>query len=160
MDLQDGEAVYSVGLVQDISEKKRLEAEHEQAEANSRLLASVVESTDDAIITKTLDGTITSWNQSATNLFGYTEAEAMGQPILMLFPPDRYKEEVEIIARLKNKECIEHFETIRLHKTGYPIDISVTISPLIDSQGEVIGASKIVRDIRDRKAKRTGADSN
>ncbi|BDM78925.1 PAS domain S-box protein [Acaryochloris marina] len=153
VDLQDGEAVYSVGLVQDISEKKRLEAEHEQAEANSRLLASVVESTDDAIITKTLDGTITSWNQSATNLFGYTEAEAMGQPILMLFPPDRYKEEVEIIARLKNKECIEHFETIRLHKTGHPIDISVTISPLIDSQGEVIGASKIVRDIRERKAR-------
>lgn len=151
--LPDGKSQYCLGMIQDITEKKRLEFEREQVEANSRLLASVVESTEDAIITKDLDGTITSWNQAAIDLFGYTAAEAIGQPMLMLFPRDRLEEEVEIIARLKNKECIEHFETIRMHKAGYPIDISVTISPLTDSQGEVIGASKIVRDIRDRKAR-------
>lgn len=151
--LPDGKSQYCLGMIQDITEKKRLEFEREQVEANSRLLASVVESTEDAIITKDLDGTITSWNQAAIDLFGYTAAEAIGQPIVMLFPQDRLEEEIEIIARLKNKECIEHFETIRMHKAGYPIEISVAISPLTDSQGEVIGASKIIRDIRERKAK-------
>lgn len=134
--------------VENISDRK-------QVEAKSLLLASVVESSDDAIITKTLDGIITSWNQAAIDLFGYTAEEAIGQSILMLFPPDRLQEEIEIVSRLKNKILIEHFETTRLHKNGYPIDISVTISPLINGQDEVIGASKIVRDIRAKKAAET-----
>ncbi len=139
------------GAVENFSTIMRDISDRKQAEANSRLLASVVESSDDAIITKNLDSIITSWNHAAVDLFGYTEAEAMGQPITMLFPADRLQEEAQIIARIKNKKRVKHFETIRLHKDGSPIDISVTISPLIDSHGNVIGASKIVRDIRDRK---------
>ncbi|UJB70361.1 PAS domain S-box protein [Acaryochloris sp. 'Moss Beach'] len=139
------------GTVENFSTIMRDISDHKQADENSRLLASVVESSNDAILTKSLDGIITSWNQAATNLFGYSEAEALGQSILMLFPPDRLQEEPHIIARLQNKECIENFETVRLHKEGYPIDLSVTISPLVNRQGEVVGASKIVRDIRDRK---------
>ena len=140
----DGNVIGVMGTYQDISDRK-------QAEANSRLLASVVESSDDAIITKSLDSIITSWNQAAVDLFGYTETEAIGQSIIMLFPADRLQEEAQIIARIKNKERIKHFETVRLHKNRTPIDISVTISPLVDSYGNVVGASKIVRDIRDRK---------
>ncbi|BDM81052.1 hypothetical protein AM10699_39190 [Acaryochloris marina MBIC10699] len=131
-------------ICRDISDRKI-------AEANSRLLASVVESSNDVIVTKNLEGIITSWNQAATDLFGYSEAEAIGQSILMLFPPDRHHEETHILTCLKNKKSVENFETVRLHKQGYPIDISVTISPLVNSQGKVIGASKIVRDIRERK---------
>ncbi|MBT9312849.1 PAS domain S-box protein [Leptothoe kymatousa] len=139
-----GNVIGVLGTYQDISDRK-------QAEANSRLLASVVESSDDAIITKSLEGMITSWNQAAVNLFGYTATEAIGQPITILFPPDRLQEEAQILAQLKNKESIEHFETVRLHRDGSPIHISVTISPLVDRYGNVVGASKIVRDIRDRK---------
>ncbi|WP_299407775.1 PAS domain S-box protein [Acaryochloris sp. IP29b_bin.148] len=139
--LDDGKLIC---ICRDISDRKI-------AEANSRLLASVVESSNDVILTKNLDGMITSWNQAATELFGYLEAEALGQSILMLFPSDRLQEEAHIVSRLKNKERIENFETVRLHKQGYPIDISVTISPLVNLEGEVVGASKIVRDIRERK---------
>ncbi|MEM9485684.1 MAG: PAS domain S-box protein, partial [Cyanobacteria bacterium P01_F01_bin.116] len=131
-------------ITRDISDRK-------QAEVNSRLLASVVESSDDAIITKKLDGTITSWNRAAVDLFGYTETEAIGQSITILFPVERLQEENKIINRIKDKEHIKHFETVRLHKDGTPIDISVTVSPLVDSRGSVVGASKIVRDISDRK---------
>ncbi|MEM9005256.1 MAG: PAS domain S-box protein [Cyanobacteria bacterium P01_F01_bin.86] len=139
------------GEVENFSTVMRDIRDRKQAEANSRLLASVVESSDDAIITKNLDGIITSWNQAAVKLFGYTEAEALGQSIEILFPVDRLQEEPKIIARLKKQEQVEHFETVRLRKDGTPIDISVTISPLIDKHGNVVGASKIVRDIRDRK---------
>ncbi|KAI9130701.1 PAS domain S-box protein [Acaryochloris sp. CCMEE 5410] len=139
------------GTVENFSTIMRDIRDRKIAEANSHLLASVVESSNDVILTKTLDGTITSWNQAATDLFGYSEAEAIGQSILMLFPPDRHHEETHILTCLKEKKSIENFETVRLHKQGYPIDISVTISPLVNGQGEVIGASKIVRDIRERK---------
>lgn len=124
--------------------------ELEKIQDASRLLASVVESSNDAIITKTLQGTITSWNATAEKMFGYSEAEAIGRNILMLFPPDRVSEELHIVSCLKQGNLIEHFETIRLHKDGTPIEISVTISPLRNNDGEVLGASKIVRDIRDR----------
>jgi PAS domain S-box-containing protein len=121
-------------------------------EESSRLLASVVESSNDAIITKTLEGIITSWNPAAEKLFGYSEAEAIGHPVSMLFPPDRLDEEPQILARLMRGERIEHFETVRISKEGKRIEVSATISPLVNDAGEVVGASKIVRDISDRKA--------
>jgi len=113
----------------------------------SRLLNSVVESSNDAIITKNLDGIITSWNPAATRLFGYAADEMMGKSISILIPPDRLTEEKLILERLKHQEKIEHFETVRLHKDGSRLEVSVTISPLISKTGEVVGASKIVRDI-------------
>jgi PAS domain S-box-containing protein len=121
-------------------------------EESLQLLASVVESSDDAIITKTLEGIITSWNPAAERLFGYSEAEAIGQPISMLFPPDRLDEEPQILARLIRGERVEHFETVRISKEGKSIEVSATISPLVNDAGEVVGASKILRDISDRKA--------
>jgi PAS domain S-box-containing protein len=121
-------------------------------EDSSRLLASVVESSDDAIITKTLDGIITSWNPAAERLFGYSEAEAIGQQVSILFPSDRLDEESQILERLKRGERIEHFETIRKGKNGRYIEVSATISPLFDNDGQIVGASKILHDISDRKA--------
>jgi PAS domain S-box-containing protein len=132
------------GVIVDISDRKL-------AEENSRLLSSVVESSHDAIITKTLNSIITSWNQAATDLFGYTEDEAIGQSVLMLFPDDRIKEESLIISYLKQNKRIDSHETVRLHQDGTPIDCSVTISPLLTENGKVIGASSIFRDICDRK---------
>ncbi|MDX2098584.1 MAG: PAS domain S-box protein [Leptolyngbyaceae cyanobacterium bins.59] len=132
------------GVIVDISDRKL-------AEENSRLLSSVVESSQDAIITKNLNSIITSWNQAATDLFGYTENEAIGQSILMLFPDDCIREESLIIASLKQNKRIDSHETVRLHQDGTPIDCAVTISPLLSEEGKVIGASSIFRDIRDRK---------
>ena len=146
--LPSGDYCGRIWYFRDISDRKR-------AEQVSRLLASVVESSDDAIITKTLDGSITSWNRGAMNLFGYSQTEAVGQSISILFPPNRMNEEVQIIKRLKNKERVEHFETVRLCKDGTPVDVSVTISPLKDSDDNVVGASKIVRNITDRKRAET-----
>lgn len=113
----------------------------------SRLLNSVVESSNDAIISKNLDGIITSWNPAATQLFGYAADEIVGKSIFTLIPPDRLTEEKLIIERLKHQEKVEHFETVRLHKDGSRLEVSVTISPLISKTGEVVGASKIVRNI-------------
>jgi PAS domain S-box-containing protein len=111
------------------------------------LLSAIVDSSDDAIISKTLDGgIITSWNKSAERLFGYTAAEAIGQPITILIPTDRLGEEPEIIARLKRGERVDHFETVRRRKNGSLIDISLTISPIRDGGGRIIGASKVARD--------------
>ncbi len=121
-------------------------------ENSSRLLVSVVETSNDAIITKTLDGIITSWNPAAERLFGYSETEAIGLPISILFPSDRMDEEPQILERLKCGERVEHFETIRKAKDGKCIEVSATISPLFDNDGRIVGASKILRDISDRKA--------
>ena len=115
------------------------------------LLAAVVESSEDVIITKTLQGAITSWNVAATRLFGYTAAEAIGQPITMLIPRDRLEEEKDIIRNLRAGNRIEHYETVRVTKDGRLIDVALTISPIRNSTGEVIGASKILRDITERK---------
>jgi PAS domain S-box-containing protein len=120
------------------------------AEVRDRL-AAVVESSDDAIIGKSLDGTITAWNPGAENLFGYSASEAVGKPIQMLLPPERGNEESEILARIKRGEHLKHFETVRLQKDGKRIDVSVTISPIRDSSGVIVGVSKIVRDISERK---------
>jgi PAS domain S-box-containing protein len=114
-------------------------------------LAAIVESSHDAIITKNLDSIIQTWNNSAERLFGYSAEEAVGRPITMLIPEDRQHEEIDIIARLRCGERIEHFETLRLRKGGTLIPISLTISPVRDREGQVVGASKIARDVTERK---------
>lgn len=114
-------------------------------------LAAIVESSDDAIISKSLQGIITTWNLSAERLFGYTADEAVGRPITILIPADRLDEEPAILARINAGERVDHFETIRRRKDGTLIDISLTISPIRGRGGKIIGASKIARDISDRK---------
>ena len=115
------------------------------------LLAAIVDSSDDAIISKTLQGVITSWNAGAERLFGYTAEESIGQHITMIIPLERRDEETSILARLSQGKRIEHFDTIRLRKDGSKIEISLTISPVRDASGKIIGASKIARDIAGRK---------
>ena len=110
-------------------------------------LVAVVDSSDDAIVTKTLDGVIRSWNRGAERLFGYTAGEAVGQQIFLIIPPDRVAEEQDVLARLRLGERIDHFETIRQTKDGRRIPISLTVSPVRDDRGNVIGASKVARDI-------------
>ena len=113
--------------------------------------AALVGSSSDAIISKNLDGVITSWNKGAERLFGHTAAEIIGRRIETLFPPDRLDEEAAIMERIRRGERIEHFETVRRRKDGTLVDISLTISPIIDASGRVIGASKVARDIGDRR---------
>jgi PAS domain S-box-containing protein len=123
----------------------------QQSEAMRERLAAIVDSSDDAIIGKTLEGHITSWNRGAERLYGYTAAEVLGQPITLLIPPDLPDELPAILERLRRGEHIEHYETQRLRKDGTRIEVSLTISPIRDSTGRIIGASKIARDITDRK---------
>jgi PAS domain S-box-containing protein len=125
--------------------------ERKLAEEERARLAAIIRFSDDAIISKTLDGIITSWNPGAEKLFGYTAAEAIGQPMLMFIPPDRVDEEADILARLARGESLEHFETVRVSKDGKRIDVSVTVSPIRDNHGKITGASKIARDITERK---------
>ena len=115
------------------------------------LLASLVDSSDDAIVSKTLEGVITSWNAGAERIFGYTAKEAIGQSISMIIPRDRLDEEIDILQKLRAGERIEHYETLRLSKDGRHIDVSITISPIRDAGGRIIGASKIARDITEWK---------
>src|ERR1700719_4179210 len=115
------------------------------------LLAAIVDSSDDAIVSKTLEGIITSWNASAERLFGYTASEAVGQHISLIIPVNRRDEEKVIIERIKRGQRIEHFDTVRIRKDKTPLDISLTISPVRDASGKIIGASKIARDITQRK---------
>src|SRR5262249_24897757 len=112
---------------------------------------AILDSSEDAIICKNLDGTITSWNPAAQQLFGYTESEAVGQPITILIPPELQHEESNILKRIGAGQRIEHYETIRITKAGKRIDVSLRISPMKDSSGRVVGASKIARDITERK---------
>ncbi len=114
-------------------------------------LAAIIDSADDAIITKTLEGVITSWNRGAERIFGYTGQEAIGRPVTLLIPPDHIDEEPAILARLRAGERIEHYETIRVRKDGTRINISLTVSPIVTPEGRIIGASKIARDITERK---------
>jgi two-component system CheB/CheR fusion protein len=130
--------------VEDVTERK----EEETARAR---LAAIIESSDDAIIAISLDGVIASWNQGAERLYGYTAQEAVGQPVAMLIPPERSGEEESLLERLRRGEHINHFETMRQRKDGSTVDISLTTSPLMNDRGEVIGASKIARDITERK---------
>ncbi|WP_395730461.1 PAS domain S-box protein [Prosthecobacter sp.] len=135
---------FNCGFARDITERKELR--RKQAE-----MAAIVESSDDAIIGKSVDGVITSWNCGAEKVFGYTAAETIGRPLLMIFPPERESEEADILARIKRGETVEHFDTERICKDGRRINISATISPLKDGSGTVIGASKIARDITAQK---------
>ena len=112
--------------------------------AKSRL-AAIVESSEDAMVAKNLDGLITSWNAGAERLFGYTPAEAIGQPVKILIPSEREDEEPAILKRIRSGERIDHYETVRRRKDGSLIDISLTVSPLRDAAGNVIGASKVAR---------------
>ena len=114
-------------------------------------MASLVNSSDDAIIGKTLEGNISNWNPGAERLFGYTAAEAIGQPLLMLIPPEHASQESQLLARIAQGKSVRHFETIRLRKDGTRIHVSVTLTPVKDSAGKVIGASKVIRDITERK---------
>ncbi len=115
------------------------------------LLAAIVDSSEDAIVSKTLEGIITSWNAGAERLFGYTASEAVGQHISLVIPIDRRDEETVIIEKIKRGERIEHFDTVRVRKDKAQLDISLTISPVRDANGKIIGASKIARDISQRK---------
>src|ERR1700722_7978710 len=121
------------------------------AEQITGLLAAIVASSDDAIISKTLDGIITSWNQGAERIFGYTPEEAIGQHITLIIPHDRLDEESVIIDCLRRGERVDHFETVRRRKDGSLLDISLTISPVKDASGRVIGASKVARDVTAQK---------
>ena len=122
-----------------------------QVEEAALRLSALVNSSDDAIVSKTLDGIITSWNPGATRMFGYTADEAIGQPMAMLFPPDLIDQEADILARIGRGETVKHFDTIRIRKDETTINVSVTISPVTDNDGRIIGASNIARDITDRK---------
>jgi PAS domain S-box-containing protein len=115
------------------------------------LLSAIVDSSEDAIVSKNLETIITSWNRGAERLFGYTADEMIGQPISRLFPPDRLNEEAGILARIVRGERVEHFETVRLRKNGTLVDVSLTISPVRNNAGEIVGASKIARDISEQK---------
>jgi PAS domain S-box-containing protein len=139
-----GRIIGGINMLVDNTERK-------EAERVTRLLAAIVDSSDDAILSKTLDGTITSWNKSAERLFGYTDKEAVGQRITLIVPWERRAEEEDILRRLARGERVDHFETIRRRKDGGTFDVSLTISPLVDSAGHVIGASNVARDITERK---------
>ena len=139
-----GALIGAINMLVDLSE-------HQRAERISRRLASIVESSDDAIISKDLNGTIATWNQAAERLFGYRADEVIGKSITILIPADRRNEETGILERIRRGERIEHFETMRQRKDGSLIDISLTVSPLTDESGTIIGASKIARDITEQK---------
>lgn len=126
-------------------------SEERLAQEAKWLLATIVETTDDAIVSKSLDGTILSWNAGAERMFGYPPAEILGRHISVLLPPDSVEEEAQIVQRLLRNDRIEHYETVRVAKDGRRLDVSITISPISDPDGRIIGASKIIRDISERK---------
>jgi len=142
-------------FTRDVSERARAEralrASEERAAHMRSLLAAIVESSDDAIVSKSLDGRITSWNEGARRLFGYTAQEAVGRRITMIIPAEHEHEEHEILAKLARGERIEHFETVRIAKDGRQVHVSLTISPVCDAHGKVIGASKVARDVSERR---------
>jgi PAS domain S-box-containing protein len=126
-----------------------------ESEQRLRALASIVESSDDAIVSKDLNGIITSWNRGAERVFGFTAEEAIGQPITVVIPQDRHDEERDILTRIRRGERIEHFETVRQRKHGSTIVVSLTISPVKNAEGKIVGASKIARDITEQKRGRS-----
>ncbi len=138
----------------DITERKRIETALYESEQRLRWLASIVESSDDAIVSKNLDGIITSWNTGAERIFGYTAEEAIGQPITIVIPRDRQDEERVILTRIRRGERIDHFETVRQHKHGSLIVVSITVSPVKTADGKIVGASKIARISPSRSAAR------
>src|SRR5690606_32013479 len=142
--LKTKKGVLVSSTIRDVTDRKKAEETRAQ-------LAAIVDSSGDAITSKSLDGTIQSWNSGAERVFGYSAAEMIGQPITLLVPPDRSEEESSIIECLKRRDRVETFETIRRRKDGREIHVSVTVSPIHDSRGKIIGASNVARDISDRK---------
>ena len=138
-----GEIIGASKVIKDIEEKK-------YSEEKQSILASIVSSSDDAIISKTLEGIITSWNHASEKMFGYTEEEAIGKSITLIIPPERIDEEAVIIDNIRNGRKIDHFETVRMAKNGRRINISLTVSPIKNAKGEIVGASKVARDITDK----------
>jgi PAS domain S-box-containing protein len=132
------------GIVQDVTSRKA-------AEEASQRLAAIVESSDDAIISKDLNGVITSWNAAAERMFGFTADEMVGRPITTIIPPELRDDEARILAAIARGESIEHHETVRVKKSGDPIEVSLTVSPVKDESGRIVGGAKIARDITERK---------
>jgi len=150
----DGEIALAVTIARQLGfgvERTRAEETRRRGEQASRLLTSIIESSGDAIVSKDINGIVTSWNNGATRIFGYTADEMIGRSIMALVPPDRHNEEPQILERIRRGERMDHFETVRQRKDGSLVDISLTVSPLKDASGEVVGASKIARDITERK---------
>src|SRR5450631_53665 len=141
----------AVNTLVDITERHQAEQRIRESETRYRGIAAVVESSEDAILTRNLDGVITSWNHGAVRLFGYTAEEMIGKPITILIPTERLDEEKTILARIRRGERIDHYETSRQRKDGSIVDISLTVSPVRDQEGRIIGASKIARDVTERR---------
>jgi PAS domain S-box-containing protein len=146
-----GAVTGAVNMLVDITDRQR-------ADQYEQRLASIVESSDDAIVSKDLNGIITSWNDGARRLFGYTAEEAIGKSITMLIPADRESEEPGILERIRRGDRIHDYETVRRRKDGSLVEISLTVSPIKDDQGRIVGASKIARDITERKRAREQLD--
>jgi PAS domain S-box-containing protein len=142
--VENGLLVRAWGTQRDVTERKRAEEEHAR-------LAAIVESSEDAILGKTLDGTITSWNHAAERLYGYSVDEAVGRPVTMLVPPDRPEEVPEILRKVRRGEKVERLETVRVSKAGRRLDVSLTVSPIRNPEGDIVGASTIARDITERR---------
>lgn len=141
---ENGELTGGVNMLVDITERAI-------ADETTQRLAAIVESSDDAILAKDMNGVIITWNKGAERLFGYTPEEVVGQPILMLIPPDRLDEEPKILSRIRSGERIDHYETIRRRKDGSLVDVSLSVSPIRSLDGRIVGASKIARDITERR---------
>jgi PAS domain S-box-containing protein len=144
----------AVALENEVAEHRRTEAARDHHAERERLFSAAVESSNDAIVTKTLDGIITGWNPGAERLFGFTAAEAVGKDISLIVPPDRLNEMRDILCRIGRGEKIQHHETLRLRKDGKPVEVSLGISPIVTPSGAIVGASKIARDISESKRAR------
>jgi PAS domain S-box-containing protein len=144
-------AVGSVVVFRDITERRQAQTGRKREEETRSLLAAIVAASDDAIVSKTLEGIVLSWNEGAQRLFGYSPEEAVGQSINLIIPHELRQEERQILDRIRRGLRVDHFETVRVAKDGRRLDISLTVSPLRDESGRVIGASKVARDITDRK---------
>ena len=140
----EGKIIGGINMLVDITDRKQLHS-------SGNLLAAIVNSSDDAIVSKNLSGIITSWNKGAERIFGYTSQEVIGRSITVIIPPDHLDEEADILARIGRGERIDHFDTVRRRKDGTLVDVAVTISPVRDAAGRIIGASKVARDISDRR---------
>jgi PAS domain S-box-containing protein len=146
-----GALIGAVNTLVDITERDQAEQRLRESESRYRGIAAIVESSEDAVVTKNLDGIITSWNHGAGRLFGYTAEEVIGKPVTILIPAERIDEEAVILARIRRGERIEHYETTRQRKDGSSVDISLTVSPVRNQDGKIIGASKIARDVTERR---------
>ena len=138
-------------LTQKIADLANAEGRHKAASKRLREFAAIVECSDDAIISKDLTGRVTSWNPAATRILGYSSEEMIGASILKIIPEELHPDEPMILAKIRSGERIEHFETVRLRKDGQSLDVSLSISPVRDDSGQIVGAAKILRDISARK---------